>query len=58
MKDIKIAVQVKKVKNSEGKEILKASVPMRLIFEEDFDAEWLNNELKKFRALVKIPPHA
>ncbi len=48
MKNIRIAVQIKKAKNSEGKEILKASVPMRLMFEKDFDAEWLNSELKKF----------
>lgn len=48
MKDIRIAVQIKQVKNSEGNETLKASVPMRLIFEEDFDVEWLNIELKKF----------
>ena len=48
MKNIRIAVQVKKAENSEGKESFKASVPMRLIFEKDFDAEWLNGELKKF----------
>jgi hypothetical protein len=48
VKNIRIAVQIKKVQNSEGKEILKASVPMRLMFEKDFDAEWLNSELKKF----------
>ena len=48
MKDIRIAVQIKKVKDSEGKEVLKASVPMRLMFERDFDPEWLNTELKKF----------
>ena len=27
---------------------MKASVPMRLMFEKDFNAEWLNNELKEF----------
>lgn len=48
MKNIRIAVQVKKTKNSEGKEIFKASVPMSLVFEKDFDAEWLKTELKKF----------
>jgi len=48
MKNIRIAVQVKKARNSQGEEILKASVPMRLMFEKDFDAEWLNSELKKF----------
>ncbi len=48
MKNIRIAVQVKKASNSQGEEILKASVPMRLMFEKDFDAEWLKNELKEF----------
>jgi hypothetical protein len=48
MKNIRIAVQIKKTKNSNGKESFKASVPMRLIFEKDFDAEWLNSELQKF----------
>jgi len=48
MKNIRIAVQVKKAQNSEGRETLKASVPMRLMFEKDFDAEWLKDELKKF----------
>jgi hypothetical protein len=36
------------VKNSEGKETLKATVPMRLIFEEGFDAKWLDREIKRF----------
>jgi len=48
MKNIRIAVQVKKAQNSEGRETLKASVPMRLMFEKDFDTEWLKTELKKF----------
>ena len=48
MKNIRIAVQVKKASNSQGEEILKASVPMRLMFEKDFDVEWLKTELKKF----------
>ncbi len=48
MKNIRIAVQVKKAQNSEGRESLKASVPMRLMFEKDFDADWLKTELKKF----------
>jgi len=48
MKDIRIAVQIKKTQNSQGGEILKASVPMRLMFESDFNAEWLKLELKKF----------
>ncbi len=48
MKNIRIAVQVKKAQNSEGRGALKASVPMRLMFEKDFDADWLKTELKKF----------
>jgi len=48
MRNIRIGIQVKKAKNSEGKEIFKASVPMRLVFEKDFDAEWLKNQLKRF----------
>ncbi len=48
MKNIRIAVQVKKTSNSQGEEILKASVPMRLMFEKDFDADWLKTGLKKF----------
>ncbi len=48
MKNIRIAVQVKKAQNSEGRGTFKASVPMRLMFEKDFDADWLKTELKKF----------
>ena len=47
MKNIKIAIQIKKIKNSEGKVTLRATVPMQLIFEEDFDAKWLDEEIKK-----------
>jgi hypothetical protein len=43
-----IPVQIKKVKDPEGKETLKATVPMNLIFEKDFDAKWLEEELAKF----------
>jgi len=48
MRNIRIAIQVKKAKDAEGKEVLKVSVPMRLMFEEDFDADWLDRQLKKF----------
>jgi len=48
MNDIKIAVQVRKVKDPAGKEILKATMPMRLIFEEHFNEKVLNEELKRF----------
>jgi hypothetical protein len=48
MRNIRIAVQVQKKVDSEGNETFKASVPMRLVFEKDFDIAWLNTELKKF----------
>jgi len=48
MKNIRIAVQIKKIKNPDGKEILKATVPMHLMFERDFDAGWLKGQLKRF----------
>jgi hypothetical protein len=48
MNNVKIAVQVKEVKDADGKEVLKATVPMTLMFGRDFDAKWLNEELKKF----------
>ena len=48
MRNIRIAIQVKKAQDAGGKEILKASVPMRLMFEQDFDAEWLNGQVKNF----------
>lgn len=48
MKDIRVAVQVKRTKNLEGEEALKATVPMRLIFEEGFDGKWLDEEIKRF----------
>ena len=48
MRNIRIAIQVKKARDAGGKEVLKASVPLRLMFEEDFDADWLDRQLKKF----------
>ena len=48
MRNIRIGIQVKKAENSDGKEVLKASAPMRLMLEKDFDAEWLKTELKIF----------
>ena len=47
MKNIRIAAQIKKAQNSEGRRTFKSSVPMRLMFEKDFDADWLKTELKK-----------
>jgi hypothetical protein len=48
MKNIRIPVQIKNVKDPRGKETLKATVPMNLIFEKHFDAKWLEQELAKF----------
>jgi len=45
---IKIPVQIKKVRDPRGKETLKATIPMSLMFEKDFDAKWLEEELTKF----------
>jgi hypothetical protein len=60
-KNVMIPVQIKKVKDPSGREVLKATVPMNLIFEKDFDAKWLEEELIKFEekyfALVKSLKH-
>jgi len=43
-----IPVQIKKVRDPRGKETLKATVPMNVIFEKDFNAKWLEEELARF----------
>lgn len=43
-----IPVQIKMVKDPKGRETLKATVPMNIMFEKDFDAKWLEEELLKF----------
>jgi hypothetical protein len=48
MKDAKIVVEIKQVRDTSGNEVLKATVPMNLIFQKDFDARSLNEELKRF----------
>jgi hypothetical protein len=48
VKDIRIGIRIQKATDSQGKEVWKASVPMRLVFEEDFDAGWLKDELQQF----------
>jgi len=48
MNNVKIAVQIKLVKDPNGNESLKATVPMSLVFGKDFDAKWLNEGLKRF----------
>lgn len=47
-KNIMIPIQIKKVKDPNGGEELKATVPMNLMFEKDFNADWLEEELIKF----------
>jgi len=48
MSNAKIAVQIKLVKDPNGNESLKATVPLHLMFDNNFDAVWLNKGLKKF----------
>lgn len=48
LKNLRIPIQIKKVKYPDGKEELKATVPMNLLFEKDFNAVWLEEELVKF----------
>jgi len=43
-----IPVQIKKVKDPRGNETLKATIPMSVIFEKDFDAKLLEEELPRF----------
>ena len=43
-----IPVQMKMIKDPKGRETLKATVPMNLVFQKDFDAKWLEEELVKF----------
>ncbi|MBA7715958.1 hypothetical protein ES703_125017 [subsurface metagenome] len=56
-KNVMIPVRMKKVKDPSGREVLKSTVPMNLMFENDFDAKWLEEELirfeKRYFALVK-----
>jgi hypothetical protein len=47
-RNIIIPVQIKKVRDARGKETLKATVPMNLLFEKEFDAKWLEEELARF----------
>lgn len=48
MSNVRVAVQIKKVKNPDGSENLKATVPMKVIFEKTFDGKWLEEELRRF----------
>lgn len=48
MNSVKIAINIKKIKDSEGKEALKATIPAKAIFEKDFEPKKINEELKEF----------
>jgi len=43
-----IPAQIKRVRDPDGKETLKATVPANVMFERSFDAKWLEEELVKF----------
>ena len=45
---VKIPVEIKLVKDPKGKGKLKATVPMNVMFDKDFDAKWLEEALVKF----------
>jgi len=45
---VMIPVQMKKVRDPQGREALKATVPMNIVFKKGFDAKWLEEELIKF----------
>ncbi|MCM8808269.1 MAG: hypothetical protein NC926_10105 [Candidatus Omnitrophica bacterium] len=47
-KKIKVSVQIKLVKDPEGKEKLKATIPINIMFDKEFDAKILEEELIKF----------
>lgn len=48
LKNVIVPVRMKRVKDPSGTETLKATVPMNLMLEKDFDAKWLEEELIKF----------
>jgi hypothetical protein len=45
---VMIPVQMKWVRDPHGREALKATVPMNIMFKKGFDAKWLDEELIKF----------
>lgn len=45
---IMIPVKIKRVRDPNGRETLKATVPMNIMFKKGFDAKWLEEELVKF----------
>jgi len=46
-KNIRIPVQIRKVKDPDGRETLRAR-PMNLMFEKNFSADWFEEELTRF----------
>lgn len=48
MRNIRIAVQIKKTQDFQGKEILKVAIPISVMFEKGFSTEWLESESKIF----------
>jgi hypothetical protein len=47
-KKMPIPIQIKRVRDPNGKEALKATMPINIIFKKVFDAKWLEEELIKF----------
>jgi len=45
---VMIPVQIKRVKDPNGREALRATVPINITLQKDFDAKWLGEELVKF----------
>lgn len=45
---VMVSVQIKKVRDPHGREALKATVPMNIMFRKGFDAKWLEEELLRF----------
>lgn len=43
-----IPVQIKRVRDPHGRGVLKATVPMNIMFEKGFNAKWFDEELIKF----------
>lgn len=50
MRTIRIGVQIRRVKSDGGVELLKATVPVKVIFDKDFDALNVNRNLEKFES--------
>jgi len=56
-----ISVRIKRIEQPNGKEIFRASVPARILFDKSFDGNTLQDELKKieveyFRLITSLKP--